>query len=157
MNIACTDRCVEISVDCITGCDPDDITCYSQCQREIAECINSKLLCAPMFHKYKALEFESCFLTCNSGCPCELNCLDGCEDCDNPVCNCEVSSSCSVAQICRLGWFQMPVQVQSNVLISPFRWSRTIRTGIVVSMITVSSWEDVSMHVKTTKSVKTIV
>ena len=24
-------------------------------------------------------------------CPCELNCLDGCDECDNPVCDCEVS------------------------------------------------------------------
>ena len=31
-------------------------------------------------------------LTRFSDCPCELNCLDGCDDCANPVCDCQVSS-----------------------------------------------------------------
>ena len=26
-----------------------------------------------------------------SVCPCEVNCLDGCDACDNPVCDCQVS------------------------------------------------------------------
>ena len=119
MNIACTDRCVEISVECITACDPADITCYSQCQREIAECINGELVSSPslkqkgrlVLHKYKALGIKIYFLACYLGCPCELNCLDGCEDCDNPVCNCEVSSSCfRLRRFTGLG-YQRPVQV----------------------------------------------
>ena len=31
-------------------------------------------------------------VTYNLGCPCEVNCLDGCDECDNPVCDCQVSS-----------------------------------------------------------------
>ena len=27
---------------------------------------------------------------CISECPCEMGCLDGCDDCPNPVCECEV-------------------------------------------------------------------
>ena len=30
-------------------------------------------------------------VTYNLGCPCEVNCLDGCDECDNPVCDCQVS------------------------------------------------------------------
>ena len=37
---------------------------------------------------------KSTLLTLYQDCPCELNCSNGCEDCPNPVCECQVCSFC---------------------------------------------------------------
>ena len=57
------------------------------------------------------------FLTLNSHryseCPCELNCLDGCDDCDNPVCNCQVRT----------------------LVYGPFSFSETLTVGIKINIV----------------------
>ena len=42
LNVACTDRCEIISVDCALNCPNGDSACLSQCFREITLCINGK-------------------------------------------------------------------------------------------------------------------
>ena len=71
-----------------------------------------------------------------SECPCEIGCLDGCDECDNPVCDCEVK------------------KVSKDFIFTIFRISRQIKTGISALTITVSLWEDASMLVKAMKAVK---
>ena len=79
LNVACKDRCEIISIECILACDNDTL-CMSQCSRENTECLNGKKISVEYFRGIV------------SDCPCEANCLDGCDDCENPVCDCEVSS-----------------------------------------------------------------
>ena len=85
--MACTDRCEAIPVECVLNCAADDTACISQCFRENTECLNGQSL-----------------ISGTSDCPCEINCLDGCDGCDNPVCDCQVSFI----------WFQF-MRTQKNV------------------------------------------
>ena len=78
--MACKDRCEIISIECILDCDNDTL-CMSQCSRDNTECLNGKI------HGNDSYCIVSKIV---SDCPCEANCLDGCNDCDNPVCDCEV-------------------------------------------------------------------
>ena len=39
-----------------------------------------------------------------SDCPCEINCLDGCDGCDNPVCDCQVSLFAFISWELKIFW-----------------------------------------------------
>ena len=90
LNVACTDRCEEISVECITNCETDS-ACISLCVRETIECTNGNY---SYYYEFKFLNESKKIQIIYSACPCELNCLDGCDDCDNPVCDCQVKLFC---------------------------------------------------------------
>ena len=79
------------------------------------------------------------FLIKFSDCPCEIGCLDGCDDCPNPVCECEVRE-----KILR---FQF---------LSFLRIWRPMKTGTSASMTMVQLWADASTLVMAMKAVKLI-
>ena len=81
-------------------------------------------------------------------CPCEIGCLDGCDDCSNPVCQCEVSFS-----INHIAWSVDHWQIV--IIITWFyRIWRKIKTGTTVLTIMVRPWADASTPVMATKAVK---
>ena len=87
LNEICTEKCEENQLQCILNCLSNDPACLSQCIREETECTNGKFFIEIIY----SIKVESPLKNVISACPCELNCLDGCTDCDNPVCECEVS------------------------------------------------------------------
>ena len=90
LNVACTDRCELNSLDCFARCNANDSACWSQCLRENTECIKCKITsCYAFMHYYRYMHCKNI----SSACPCEVNCLDGCDECDNPVCDCQVRFS----------------------------------------------------------------
>ena len=119
MNAICTDRCETAALECIIGCE-NDVNCISGCLRDQAECSQGKSVrggrpgsikmytgCTvqPLYFTasfildgfsimlYMAFDNVIYFSLKFLDCPCEIGCLDGCDDCSNPVCQCEVSFS----------------------------------------------------------------
>ena len=86
LNEICTERCEASHLQCILNCPSNDVNCLSQCIREETECTNGKFFIEIIY----SIKVETPLKNVISACPCELNCLDGCTDCDNPVCECEV-------------------------------------------------------------------
>ena len=84
MNLACTERCEQSLLECFVGCG-NDMNCVSDCIREETKCIQGKSL---QIFKIGFWIFKHIL-----DCPCEIGCLDGCDDCDNAVCQCEVRYS----------------------------------------------------------------
>ena len=84
LNEICTERCEATLLQCILGCESTDTSCLTDCIRDETDCINGKQFIFTQFIWIFILNFLS-------GCPCELNCSEGCTDCDNPVCQCEVN------------------------------------------------------------------
>ena len=64
IGLTCVELCVKDSLECTISCGTDSM-CISDCLRE-------ELICADF-------------------CPCNIECLDGCSDCDNKICQCNVS------------------------------------------------------------------
>ena len=87
LNEICIERCEASHLQCILNCPSNDVNCLSQCIREESECFNGKFI----IEIISSIKVETPLQIVISACPCELNCLDGCTDCDNPVCECEVS------------------------------------------------------------------
>ena len=77
----CIERCETAQLECILNCE-NDLMCLSQCISGATSCIEGKF--RSLFYFYK-------ILWCSKDCPCQINCLDGCDDCPNSVCQCEVS------------------------------------------------------------------
>ena len=113
LNVVCNDRCETAALDCIIGCE-NDVNCISGCLRDQTECSNGKSKLkrehrtAPaasgcVTHRvyrlystasvfYGVFNFRWLLITLYIiGCPCGIGCSDGCDDCSNPVCECEVS------------------------------------------------------------------
>ena len=55
----CNEQCVGYLVDCVAKCDNDSV-CIANCGREESNCVNS--------------------------CPCNADCIDGCDGCEHPFC-----------------------------------------------------------------------
>ena len=79
---ACTERCETSLLECILECS-NDTACLTNCIRLETECINGKS------YEFEHLSLLKDELESLSDCPCENNCLEGCEDCSNPVCECK--------------------------------------------------------------------
>ena len=85
------ERCEEALLECILDCN-NDMECLSTCIRLETKCTDSEsdISVTNVFHRPLSMN-----LNCDpfySGCPCEFGCLEGCTDCPNPVCYCEVNN-----------------------------------------------------------------
>ena len=83
----CIERCETAQLECILSCE-NDLMCLSQCISDATSCIEGQLKCSFDFSTFYGNEK---ILNSISDCPCQINCYDGCDDCPNPVCQCEVS------------------------------------------------------------------
>ena len=81
LNLVCTERCEQTLLECFVGCG-NDMNCVSDCIREETNCIQGKSL--------KMFKIGFWIFKHILDCPCEIGCVDGCDDCDNAVCQCEV-------------------------------------------------------------------
>ena len=84
LNLICQERCVELTYKCIIECDPSDQLCITACLREDTTCIQGK---RTQFES--EMVFSGNFTLYYLACPCESECIDGCEGCHNPVCQCK--------------------------------------------------------------------
>ena len=99
LNFVCKDLCYDDLVDCALICG-DDTICLADCARIEAECIEGdsfelklgsgwdnarvEILETTYYLKYCELKF----LILYSDCPCDIDCIQGCVDCPNPICVC---------------------------------------------------------------------
>ena len=172
LNAVCNDRCEITALDCIIGCE-NDVNCISGCLRDQTECSNgkSKLKREPrtapaasgcVTHRvyrlystasvfYGVFNFRWLLITLYIlGCPCGIGCSDGCDDCSNPVCQCEVSLSMN-----HTAW---SVDLWQIVIIITwfYRIWRRIETGTSVLTIMVRPWADASTPAMAMKVAKPI-
>ena len=83
------ERCDAVLLQCILECPTDDTNCLSGCIRDgIAIMAMNVLIVSNSYYHLNWLSEQPFKLIFS---PCELNCLEGCTDCENPVCQCEVS------------------------------------------------------------------
>ena len=158
LNVVCNDRCETAALDCIIGCE-NDVNCISGCLRDQAECSQGKSvrggrsgsirMCSDCTVFHGLFHFPWLLITLHIlDCPCEIGCLDGCDGCSNPVCQCEVSFS-----INHIAWSVDHWQIV--IIITWFyRIWRKIKTGTTVLTIMVRPWADASTPVMATKAVK---
>ena len=93
----------------------------------------------PYFISAKRYGVQKIFISI-SDCPCQINCLDGCDDCPNTVCQCEVS-------------IVFPARYNCFLFYNGSRtWNQT-QIGTCVLIIMEWPWEDVFMHVMEMKLV----
>ena len=93
LNAICHESCIEETYKCIMACEPTDSTCIYTCLRAEDSCRASK-----NFHlniiKHLGLNdpvFISSNFKSNWGCPCDIECPNGCDGCENSICECSVS------------------------------------------------------------------
>ena len=83
----CTEICIDVMIDCINNCKDDD--CKRECARDEAICVDGKLmsqnLCDTLIEGFDEKFFVEC--------PCHAECYEGCNDCENPICQCQVQGS----------------------------------------------------------------
>ena len=94
LNAICHETCIEETYKCIMSCEPTDSTCIYTCLRAEDSCRASK-----NFHIKVMKHFgfnDPAFIRSNLkfhwGCPCDIECPNGCDDCENSICECSVSS-----------------------------------------------------------------
>lgn len=83
LSTLCTEECEEVHLDCLSQCE-NDLIYISECTRQMAYCIQGKsilnIMTTPVITIHR----------CISDCPCNAGCPDGCEGCDNLICQCQV-------------------------------------------------------------------
>ena len=91
LNAICHDTCILETYKCIMSCEPTDSSCIYTCLRAEDSCGSSK-----NFHYNLGLNNPIFFIRSNLkfhwGCPCDIECPNGCDGCENSICECSVSS-----------------------------------------------------------------
>ena len=90
LSLICTSKCDDVFLQCIASCS--DSNCVLDCNRASLACSEGE------FHSWWSLQYQS-YSTNDaesyySACPCHTDCLEGCNNCENPICFCNVSQSC---------------------------------------------------------------
>ena len=94
LNAICHETCIEEALECIMSCDPNDSTCLSDCLRAEDSCGTSKNFHIKIIKHFGLNDsvFNRSNLKFHWGCPCDIDCPNGCDGCANSICECSVSS-----------------------------------------------------------------
>ena len=84
----CENYCTKVFVDCLNACNDED--CYAQCHRDDYVCLDSQFSKKASIRPDSIWFLQVSFNHFNVGCPCHTDCISGCDECSNPICNCKV-------------------------------------------------------------------
>ena len=80
LSLVCKSKCDDECLQCATHCGSSE--CLLECNRVWATCGDGKY---PW-----SLRLEPLFIL---ACPCYIDCINGCDGCENPICFCNVGWS----------------------------------------------------------------
>jgi len=129
LNAVCHETCIEEALECIMSCDSTDSTCISDCLRAEDTCVTSKNVDIKIIKQRlkwaSVMLIKLCILKFHWGCPCNIECPNGCDGCANSICECSVR----LLSILLANWILSPNTSQLY-----FRMSPKMPTGTNASM-----------------------
>ena len=107
----CIGKCEAAYLKCTSNCL--DTNCLLDCAREITTCTNGAVI---LFFLFPIL--------LNLACPCQLDCPNGCSDCRNPICFCDVWLKVFLHKwFHNLGWIEWSKWSESSIMCEREQWN----------------------------------